>query len=205
MNIYARFFDQETLVASVEELVMFLQSIPDIRVTDTLMEDIRAYVEGDMPYPKRYKVRPRVYFILIKTPAATMEEFKANRKKPAAPTESMPEAEMLNRKELKLALLAEQKHGWYRGQITFKRVLLIPGTGKFQYQDTDFEAYVLADSGTDCYNRIISHLRNRPDVDMRSQFPSARGTSYAFEFIGESLPEAITEEADNAPQEVLAE
>ena len=29
--------------------------------------DIRAYANGDVYYPKRYKVRPRIYFIMIKT------------------------------------------------------------------------------------------------------------------------------------------
>ena len=85
MNIYARFFDQDTLVHSVEELFDFLDSIPEIRLHSELMADIRSYVMSDMPYPKRYKIRPRVYFILIKTTAETMEDFKANRERGCLP------------------------------------------------------------------------------------------------------------------------
>ena len=67
MNIYARYFDQDTLVHSFDELMQFLSSIQEIPINQRLEEDVRAYVESDMPYPKRYKIRPRVYFILIKT------------------------------------------------------------------------------------------------------------------------------------------
>ena len=78
MNIYARYFNQEALVHDYDELMGFLSSIPEIMVTQRMEEDVKAYVDSDMPYPKRYKIRPRVYFILIKTNAQSMEEFKAN-------------------------------------------------------------------------------------------------------------------------------
>ena len=80
MNIYARYFDQDVLVHSFDELMEFLSEIPEIPINQRLIDDVRAYVQSDMPYPKRYKIRPRVYFILIKTTAETMEEFKAHRK-----------------------------------------------------------------------------------------------------------------------------
>ena len=80
MNIYARYFDREILVYSLDELIEFLSFISEINVTNELVDDIAAYVNGDMPYPKRYKVRPRVYFILIKTTANNMEEFKMHKK-----------------------------------------------------------------------------------------------------------------------------
>ena len=76
MNIYARYFDQDVLVHSFDELMEFLSEIPEIPINQRLIDDVRAYVQSDMPYPKRYKIRPRVYFILIKTTAETMEEFK---------------------------------------------------------------------------------------------------------------------------------
>ena len=50
MNIYARYFDRDILVYSIEELIDFLSSIPDIHVTEELVADIRNYVESDMPY-----------------------------------------------------------------------------------------------------------------------------------------------------------
>jgi hypothetical protein len=61
-------------------------------------------------------------------------------------------------------------------------VLLVPGTGKFQYRDTRFVARVKAESGIDCYNRIVEHLQER--VDERSQFPSAKGKNFKFTYLG---------------------
>ena len=180
MNIYARYFDQDILVHNIDELIDFLSSIPDIQVTQELVDDISNYLEGDMPYPKRYKIRPRVYFILIKTTADSLEEFKANKKQNAAPA---ADNETPNKKEVRTNLLIAENPGWYKGTITFKRVILIPGTSKFQYQDTTFCALLKANSGQDCYNRIIDHLKNRQDVDLRSQFPSAKGNNFEFKFI----------------------
>ena len=180
MNIYARYFDQDTLVHSIEELIDFLSQISDIQVTQELINDIRNYVEGEMPYPKRYKIRPRVYFILIKTTANSLEEFKANKKQEG---NAVSENVGTNKKDIRLSLLSEEHYGWYRGTITFKRVILIPGTNKFQYQDTTFSALTKASSGQECYNRIIAHLKSREDIDLRSQLPSAKGNSFDFKFI----------------------
>ena len=80
MNIYARFFDNETLVNNVEDLLAFLQGLQDFKVTPDMEEDIREYVSSDVRFPRRYKIKPRIYFILIKTSAETMEEFKSNNK-----------------------------------------------------------------------------------------------------------------------------
>lgn len=198
MNIYARYFDQDILVYSFDELMDFLSSIPEIPINQRLIDDIRAYVESDMPYPKRYKIRPRVYFILIKTSAQSMEEFKSHRKDSGAEADAAPvlnsignvPENILNKKELKAAQLAQETEGWYLGTIVFKRVIQIAATSKFRYQDTEFQAYVWAHSGAECYNRIIVHLKGRSEIDLRSQFPSAKGSNFKFEFVGENLPEA---------------
>lgn len=193
MNIYARYFDQEVLVHNYDELMGFLASIPEIPINARLEEDVRSYVESDMPYPKRYKIRPRVYFILIKTAAESMEEFKSHHKDnnnapvTASNTPSSVEA-IINKKEIRAAQLAEIHSGWYLGTVVFKRVIQIAGTTKFRYQDTTFQAYVRANSGMECYNRIIEHLKNRPEIDLRSQFPSARGNNFTYEFVGNELP-----------------
>lgn len=194
MNIYARYFNQEALLHNFDELMGFLSSIPEIPITQRMEEDVREYLDSDMPYPKRYKIRPRVYFILIKTNADTMDEFKANHKEEGELSQSDPtKPEMLaepvyNKKDIKMVQLAEQRTGWYLGTIVFKRVIQISGTTKFRYQDTTFQAYVRATSGQECYNRIIEHLKNRSEVDLRSQFPSARGSNFTFEFVGNELP-----------------
>ncbi len=205
MNIYARYFDQDTLVRNYDELMNFLSSIPEIPINQRLEDDVRAYVESDMPYPKRYKIRPRVYFILIKTSAETMEEFKAHRKgnNNTQERESIANERptfvkdngIINKKEIKVAQLAQERSGWYLGTITFKRVLPINGTTKFRYQDTTFQAYVKANSGNECYERIIEHLKKRTEIDVRSQFPSAKGSNFTFEFVGNELPTEQVEKA----------
>ena len=175
MNLYLRYFDSEVLVNNADEAIAFLAGIDDIGMNPVLEKDIRDYVASDVYYPKRYKIRPRVYFIIIKTEANTMQDFKD--KKAVRPAESA------NGKAVPVLLtLNEPRYGWYEGAIMFKRVQQVPGTGKFQYRDTNFVARVKAASGIDCYNRIVAHLSER--VDRRSQFPSAKGKNFKFTFLG---------------------
>ena len=176
MNLYLRYFDKETLVSTVEDAIDFLASIPEISMDPDLEADIRDYCNSDVYYPKRYKVRPRVYFIIIKTEAATMLDFKE--KKALRPSDN-------NRKEVvapAVARLTEEREGWYEGMLDFKRVVMVPSTGKHEYRDTHFVANVKAVSGLDAYNRIVDHLRSR--VDGRSQFPSAKGKNFKFRYLG---------------------
>lgn len=188
MNIYARFFNEEILVRTKEELFDFLNTLPDINCDEAMKADLQRYLESENRFPKRYKVRPRVYFIIIKTTAENLDEFrekhKSENEKDCNTSTSSPQAS----RDL---LVKEERTGWYKGTINFKRVVRIPDTGKFQYQDTTFEAFVVANSAINCYNRIIAYLRNRPDIDARSQFPSAKGSNFQYEYIGEALPKAI--------------
>ncbi len=78
--------------------------------------------------------------------------------------------------------LNEERQGWYEGSLDFKRVVMVPSTGKHEYRDTHFVARCKALSGIDCYNRIVEHLRDR--VDSRSQFPSAKGKNFRFKYLG---------------------
>ena len=48
MNLYLRYFDQETLVSNVEEALDFLGSIPEIGLNQDLEADIRDYVASDV-------------------------------------------------------------------------------------------------------------------------------------------------------------
>lgn len=180
MNLYLRYFDKEALVHNVEDAIDFLSSIPEIEMDDDLADDIRDYAESDMYYPKRYKVRPRVYFILIKTTAATMLDFK--QKKALRPGPAAAGADRRDAAVGAVMRLAEVREGWYEGALDFKRVVLIPATGKHEYRDTHFVARCKATSGQDCYNRIVEHLRER--VDHRSQFPSAKGKNFRFKYLG---------------------
>ncbi len=178
MNLYLRYFDRETLVHSVDDAVAFLYDIEEIGMNPVLEADVREYAASEVYYPKRYKIRPRVYFIIIKTEAATMLDFKEKR---AVHGPSVAD-DRRNLASTALTRLNEDQFGWYEGTIDFKRVLQVPGTGKFQYRDTHFVACCKAESGIDCYSRIIEHLRQR--VDSRSQFPSAKGKNFKFRFLG---------------------
>jgi len=185
MNLYLRYFDRETLVSTVDEAIDFLQAIDEIEMTPMLEADIRDYVASDVFYPKRYKIHPRVYFIIIKTDAATMQDFK---EKKAVHT---PENMGAKATTPILARLNEIRPGWYEGTIDFKRVTQIPGTGKFQYRDTQFVACVKASSGMECYERIVDHLRER--VDDRSQFPAAKGKCFKFIYLGKAKKSELSD------------
>ena len=176
MNLYLRYFDSEILVNNVDDAIAFLAGIDEIGMNPMLEQDIRDYAASDVYFPKRYKIRPRVYFIIIKTEAATMQDFKEKKAlHPNLGPSEKPVAPVLMR-------LNEERFGWYEGVIDFKRVQIVPGTGKFQYRDTHFEACCKAVSGIDCYNRIVDHLSQR--VDPRSQFPSAKGKNFKFRYLG---------------------
>lgn len=165
------------LVNNVDDAIAFLADIDEVGMNPALERDIRDYVASDMMYPKRYKTRPRVYFIIIKTEAATMQDFKEKK--------AIHSLENVSQKPGASAAvrLNEERFGWYEGVIDFKRVLLVPGTNKFQYRDTHFVARCKAVSGQDCYNRIVDHLSQR--VDSRSQFPSAKGKNFKFQYLGQ--------------------
>ncbi len=180
MNIYVRYFGEEGFFYSAEEVIDFLSSIAEITITPQLVADVTNYINGDMPYPKRYKVRPRIYFIMIKTTAQSMEEFRANNRNSQV-------AEINDGRQTSVNVLAEERVGWYKASILFKRVIQVPGTSKFQYKDTTFSVLLKAGSAQHCYERIVDHLKNRQDVDYRSQFPSARGSNFRCEYLGEQL------------------
>lgn len=180
MNLYLRYFDKETLVTNVNDAIDFLASIEEIGMNPALEADIRDYVRSDVYYPKRYKIRPRIYFIIIKTSAATMLDFKQKKALRSRPT-AVDGAQRADVPPA-LARLNEYREGWYEGTLDFKRVIMTPATGKHEYRDTHFVANCKAVSGMDCYNRIVEHLRGR--VDSRSQFPSAKGKNFKFRYLG---------------------
>lgn len=179
MNLYIRFFENEILVTRIEEAFDFLSSIPEVGFDDYLQNDLQKYFESDATYPKRYKVRNRAYFIVIKTNASTLEEFKA------AGLAAQEAGARRNDERARLQdALNARAVGWYDVQLLFKRVLSVPDTQKFLYVDTTFGCRVKAISKQDCYNRVIDHLRTRGDVDNRSQFPSIKGKNFSCEFLG---------------------
>ena len=173
MNLYLRYFDREILVKSVDEAIAFLASIDDIGMHPQLERYIREYAKSDIFYPKRYKIRPRVYFIVIKTEAATMQDFKDKKA-----LRSVSAAETKAREQM---YLCAEKVGWYEGTIEFKRVV-VNHVGKCEYRDTTFTACCKANSAMDCYKRITDYLMQR--VDGRSQFPSCKGKNFTYRYLG---------------------
>lgn len=181
MNLYLRYFDKETLVTNVDDALDFLRSIQEIGMNANLEADVREYANSDVYYPKRYKIRPRVYFIIIKTTAATMLDFKQKKALHSGPQQGGL-ADKHDMAATVTSRLTEDRPGWYEGELDFKRVVLIPATGKHEYRDTHFVVQCKANSGQDCYNRIVDHLRGR--VDSRSQFPSAKGKNFRYRYLG---------------------
>ena len=161
MNLYLRYFDNETLVSNADEAIDFLRSIHDISVTPDLEADVREYAASDVYFPKRYKVRAHVYFIVIKTVAATMLDFKQKKGLRNGPANVVPERRVTT--DNLMMHLTALREGWYEGELNFKRVVMIPSTGKHEYRDTRFVARCKATSGEDCYNRIVDHLRSQVD------------------------------------------
>lgn len=189
MNLYLRYFDDECVVTSVDDALSFISNIQGFAITPQFVEEFRQYAEGPMPYPKRYKVRSRIYFIVIKTTAASLEEFKANGKTKADAGQGAmsedAEGGMQMGNEAAQQTRTEDADGWYEASIKFRRVVLSPITGKFDYKDTTFVAQLKAQGPQDCYNRVVSHLRSRKDIDQRSQYPSMRGKNFNCKYIGE--------------------
>ena len=194
MNLYVRYFDHEYLAKSVDDALDFLRSIPEIKVESNAASRITTFLNSSNLCPFRLKVSYSNYVLFLKTEAENLEQFKeeeALRKEQKIDRVST----MAERKKSIIDALNEENIGWWEAGLTFKRVLIIPETGKCKYVDTPFRARLKAVSAIDAYNRIVDHLKSRPEVDPRSQFPSAKSEKFEYQFIGED--ESTEEEAVN--------
>lgn len=185
MNIFVRYFDHETIVTNIDEVVDFLTSLGEVKFDDDDVRHIDEYIQSSNQYPFRLKVSFSNYVLFLKTEASTLDEFKFLEKQRKEHKNSGMSVSAEKKKSI-MDFLNERHDGWYDASITFKRVVPISGTNKFQYQDATFHAQLKAESGMHCYNRIVEHLRNRQDVDPRSQFPSAKSNNFVFDFLGEN-------------------
>lgn len=187
MNIYLRYFDQEVLVTSIDEALEYLSSIPEVKLTDSIVKSFTSYVEGKSNYVRKIMLDRFNYFIAIKSDAESLEEFKArNEEKIQHKFGENGGLQPKPANRSRESILRDEIPGWYEAGIIFKRVVQIPGTQKFTYQDTSFRAQMTAISGEECYQKIVEHLRERDDVDMRSQFPSAKSNKFDFKYLGET-------------------
>jgi len=183
MNLYVRYFDSETLATNIDEVAEFVFSIKEINVDQSALTRIKNFWESSNLYPFRLKVSFSNYILFLKTEAHDLSEFKYfEQLKKENKIDAMPQGNSEKRRST-LEILNEEKEGWYEASILFKRVVQIRDTNKFQYKDTRFKVRLKALSPMGCYNRIVEHLRNRQDVDPRSQFPSAKSANFTYKFL----------------------
>lgn len=190
MNLYIRYFNNEHLAKSIDEAIDFLVSLNEIKVDNNVANRLTTFLNSSNLYPYRLKVSYSNYVLFLKTEAESLEQFKIEeqrRKEQKAQDASHPQT-MAERKRSIIDALNEQHVGWYDAWVLFKRVITIPQTQKCQYVDTRFRVRCKANSAMDCYNRIISHLKSRKDIDQRSQFPSAKSNNFDYKFLGEEAP-----------------
>jgi len=197
MNLYVRYFDHETLACNMDDVKAFLATLHDVKVNDDMIQRVAEFAQSDNAYPFRLKVSYSNYILFLKTEAKDMAEFKYLEKlhKEQRFENRMSMAE---KKRNQLQMLSEPKPGWYESKIMFKRVVMSPETGKCQYVDTLFRARLKAESPMDCYNRMIEHLKNRQDVDPRSQYPSVKSPNFEYKFIEPNDAPAQSAEAPAA-------
>lgn len=178
MNLYIRYFNDETVVHSAHAAIEFLSSIPEIECDEFLQKNIIQYAESAIAFPKRYKVRGKNYFIVIKTTAETLAEFKANGGRPTEEKNVISQ-----RKEEEMNQIKAYRPGWYNAGLLFQRAVTTP-EGKCLFVETDFRVRLKAMSIQDCYDRIVEHIRNRQDIDPRSQIPSVKGRNFSYQYLG---------------------
>lgn len=187
MNLYVRYFTQETVATNMDEVAAFLETLHEVTLSDDALNRIKFYFTSKNLYPFRLKVNFTNYVLFLKTEASNLEEFK--RMEQLRNEQKDNGSYTPEKKKSALEIMSEVNPGWYEASITFKRVVPIHDTNKFQYCDTRFRVRLKADSPIDSYNRIINHLRNRQDVDSRSQFPSAKSANFTCKYIGEQCPQ----------------
>ena len=186
MNLYVRYFDNETLATNMDEVAEFVSSINEINVDENSLARVKNFWESDNVYPFRLKVSFSNYVLFLKTEAPDLPEFKRlEQLRKENKGDGVTLQTMSEKKRSLFDTLNEPKEGWYEATLMFKRVVQIRTTNKFQYRDTRFKVRLKASSPMDCYNRIVEHLRNRQDVDPRSQFPSAKSANFVYKFLGD--------------------
>ncbi len=177
MNLYIRYFDDETLVYNISEALNFLASLGGINITEELTTELEKFLSSSAMYPKHIKVNARSFFIAIKTTANTMEEFKAKGSGLVRPVKSF--------RQDPYAEYAKRRPGWYEVKITFKRVVTLLELQKCRMTDTVFVAKLKADSIQDSYDRVVNYLRSRQDIDQRSQYPGIKNRNFEAKYLGE--------------------
>ena len=209
MNLYIRYFDHEALAKSIDEAMDFLKGIQEIKLDNSVPGRIENFINASNTFPLRLKVSYSNYVLFLKTEAQNLDEFHEMEQKRKEEKAEGKLPTMADRKRSLLDMFNEIQEGWYEAGITFKRVVLVPDTNKFQYEDTKFRVRCYAESISDCYNQIINHLKGRQDIDQRSQYPSIKSNNFEYKFLGAEEPvetdsatePAVEEPANDVPEE----
>ena len=204
MNLYVRYFDHEILAHNMDEIAEFLYSIREINTDQNALNRIHTFWESSNVYPYRLKVSYSNYVLFLKTEAKDLDEFKQLEQMRKENKASCNPLTPSDKKRSLLDILNEPNEGWYEASLLFKRVVQKRETNKCQYKDTRFSVRLKATSAMDCYNRIVDHLRNRQDVDPRSQFPSAKSSNFKYTFL-DAPTETPIEQTTEAEQHTTTE
>ncbi len=174
MNYYARYFDSESVLNTPNELVNFIASIPQITMTDELSAAILKFCEDKTSFPRHFRLPNKHTFIVIKTNASSLDEFK-----------TVGANGGVQNTEAKNSAMDELRPGKYRVSMTFRRAVVTPESRKCLFVDELFEVEMLAQSQRQCYEVVLEHLKNHPDLDARSQFPSIRSDNFTATLLSE--------------------
>ncbi len=177
MNYYARYFDSEGVFHTPQALVDFIASIPQIIMTQDLAAAMLKFCEDKTSFPRHFRLPNKHTFIVIKTNASSLDEFKTiGANGGVLPAEA---------REARNTAVDELRPGKYRVCITFRRAVVNPETRKCVFVEEPFEVEMLAQSQRQCYDVVMEHLRNHPDLDARSQFPSIRSANFSATLLSE--------------------
>lgn len=184
MNLFIRYFNYETLAHNVDEAMAFLTSIGEIKTDGNVQDKVSDFYNSPNTYPFRLKVSYSNYVLFLKTDANTVEEFHQLEQEHKAVKTDGKAVTNADKKRMELEALSEPRRGWYEATIVFKRVVVDNVTSKCHYIDTPFAVRCKAESAMDCYTRVLEHLKTRPELDPRCQFPGVRSSNFTYKFIG---------------------
>ncbi len=177
MNYYARYFDSESVLPTPRALVDFIASVPQITMTEELEGAILKFCEDKTSFPRHFRLPNKHTFIVIKTNASSLDEFKT-----VGANGGIARGEA---KEPKNSVVDELHPGKYNVRVLFRRAVVNPETHKCAFVDETFEVEMLAQSQRQCYDVVLEHLKNHPDIDARSQYPSIRSANFTATLLSE--------------------
>lgn len=177
MNYYARYFDSEGVFPTPQALVDFISSIPHIIMTEELADAIFKFCADKTSFPRHFRLPNKSTFIVIKTNSTTLEEFKTR----GANGGVIPSE---NRENIRVPS-DEIRPGIYDVTLTFRRAIVNPETRKCSFVDETVQVEMQADNSRQCFDTVLDYLKNHPDIDPRSQFPSIRSSNFKAKLVGE--------------------